>query len=587
MKKIHFASIALSLPLLLIACNELLEENTEAEEYFEDEEFEARSDIEQLAHESDIDSLYLYMRDEDLEELYERDVDSDDRLTGHVRLNSPEAEIKHLDGGLRFRGNSTRRMDKKSFNVRFEDPQAITFGSNRMNLNANYSDSSMMRDQLSFEMFRDADVMAPRTEYFNLFMNDSYEGLYAHVERVDSDLLQANGRNGDGTLVRDRIRDVDDIDINSTFSYDLSTVEDREAFFEEVFDYRGDPEWEALAELITWVYETPAGDEFSQKFYEEMDAERVINFLAVHFLVGDIDAFGDDYWWYLDHEDPDAKWEFIPWDKDLTFGSHSRTDYGTMNDFMRYDFGLSSGWDNVLFEKMLETPEIKAHIDQNLEQLMETFNEDELNSRIDRNYERIQPFVPISSNTEGAFNVHPQNHFSELDDFDAQLDVVREYIPLRYQTINMRIGNLEEQERDQVSHVIDESNVGEEVYFTNSRGDVFAVFTPSTVDQAGEVTLRVDELADGDAVDGVQRAYNFDSSNADMSGQLTLYYVSTNDVTNWYKDEEPIGDQWGLSIAERVGEELNVMETEVNPYTNRTTTEDVQLNGTHEFVITQ
>ncbi|WP_255343342.1 CotH kinase family protein [Geomicrobium sp. JCM 19038] len=488
---------------------------------------------------------------------------------------------------MRFRGNSTRRMDKKSFNVRFEDPQAITFGSNRMNLNANYSDSSMMRDQLSFEMFRDADVMAPRTEYFNLFMNDSYEGLYAHVERVDSDLLKANGRNGDGTLVRDRIRDVEDIDINSTFSYDLSTVEDEEAFFEEVFDYRGDPEWQALAELITWVYETPAGDEFAQRFYEEMDAERVINFLAVHFLVGDIDAFGDDYWWYLDHEDPDAKWEFIPWDKDLTFGSHSRTDYGTMNDFMRYDYGLSSGWDNALFEKMLETPEIKSHIDQNLEQLMETFNEDELNSRIDRYYERIQPFVPISSDTEGAFNIHPQNHFSELSDFDAQVDVVREYIPLRYQAINTRIGNYKEQERDQVIHMIDESNVGEDVYFTNSRGDVFAVFTPSTVDQAGEVTLRLDELAEGDVVDGVQRTYAFDSGEADVNGQLTLYYISTNDVTNWYKDEEPIGDQWGLSIAERVGAELNVMETDVNPYTNRATSEDVPLNGTHEFVITQ
>lgn len=365
-------------------------------------------------------------------------------------------------------------MDKKSFNVRFEDPQAITFGSNRMNLNANFSDSSMMRDQLAFGMFRDADVMAPRTEYFNLFMNDSYEGLYAHVERIDSDLLQANGRNGDGTLVRDRIRN-QEMDINSTFSYDLSEVDDHEQFFEEVFDYRGDPEWEAIAELVTWVYETPPGEEFAQKFYEEMDAERVVNFLAMHFIVNDIDAFGDDYWWYLDHEDPEAKWEFIPWDKDLTFGSHSRTDYGTMNDYMRYDDPIGSGWDNLLFEKMIETPEIKEHIDRNLVKLMDKFDEEEVNARVDAYYDRIKDFVPIDPSTEGAFETHPQNHFSELADFDEQVDVVREYVPLRYETINTRIGNYERQERYHITHSIDETQVGEQVYFTDSRG----MYSPS------------------------------------------------------------------------------------------------------------
>ncbi|GAK07095.1 hypothetical protein [Geomicrobium sp. JCM 19038] len=92
MKKIHGVSIAFTFPLLLIACDG---GNLEAEEVYEGDEevvegddqeeeapFTPRTEIEQLAYESDIDTLYLYMRDEDLEELYERDVDSDDRLTG-------------------------------------------------------------------------------------------------------------------------------------------------------------------------------------------------------------------------------------------------------------------------------------------------------------------------------------------------------------------------------------------------------------------------------------------------------------------------------------------------------------------------
>ncbi|GAJ97390.1 hypothetical protein JCM19055_246 [Geomicrobium sp. JCM 19055] len=97
----------------------------------------------------------------------------------------------------------------------------------------------------------------------------------------------------------------------------------------------------------------------------------------------------------------------------------------------------------------------------------------------------------------------------------------------------------------------------------------------------------INELEEGDHIDGVQRTYNFEAEDADVEGDLTLYYINTNDVTNWYKDKEPIGDQWGLSIAERVNGETDVLETDVNPYTNRATSEDVQLNGTHEFVITQ
>ncbi|GAK13930.1 CotH kinase family protein [Geomicrobium sp. JCM 19039] len=576
--------------VLLAACtsggvseSEELPEEEETIEEVPEETFTGRTEVEEHILAQDIQPLYIHMGNEDVEELYERDPDDDDRLPAYVKLHPESNDLLQLDGGLRFRGNSTRYVDKKSFNVRFEDDQPFLFGSNRLNLNANYSDSSMMRDQLSFELFRDLGLPAPRTEYLNLFINDHYEGLYTHVERIDSDLLEANGLNGDGTLIRDRIREHEDHELNSTFAYNLHNVEDNATFLEDVFDYRGDPNWDAVAELITWVHDTPAGAEFAAKFYEEMNADQVIDWLALHFIVGDMDAFGDDYWWYLDDEDPNATWTFIPWDKDLTFGSHSRTEVGTLNNYYRYDYGLTSGWDNVLIEKMLETPEIVEHFEQRLLELMDHFDEADMNERIDRYEARSSASVQTNPAEPGGFVLHPQNHFTDISDYEAQIEAVREFIPLRYENIQYQLGLLDDTSTRDVVRAVEADENGD-IYFTNANGFVIGKIDVEQVHNPGEIRISISD--DNQEINGVQRAYTIDLGETDLDGELSLYYQNTNNDLNWYKNEDDIGDQWDLQIKQLDGSDWTAIETENNPYTNRVTT-PLNVDQQATFIIEQ
>ncbi|MDD4253570.1 MAG: CotH kinase family protein, partial [Methanoculleus horonobensis] len=135
---------------------------------------------------SGVQDLYLFMGWKDLVELYTRGDASDERLDGYVRL-SPDGEDIELEG-VRFRGTSSRELPKKSFNIRFDESQEFIFGSTDMNLKATYTDPTMMRERLSMDLFHALGQPAPRTKYFDLYINGVYEGLYIHVERVDGDL---------------------------------------------------------------------------------------------------------------------------------------------------------------------------------------------------------------------------------------------------------------------------------------------------------------------------------------------------------------------------------------------------------------
>ncbi|WP_031514033.1 CotH kinase family protein [Desulfofalx alkaliphila] len=531
----------------------------------------------------DIKKLYLYIEDDDLQHLYSREVFSDEPVAAYAKT-SPDGEELDLRG-VRFRGSSTRLLPKKPYNVRFEERQDFLNGSNRMNLNAMYTDPSMMREKLSMDMFRELGHPAPRAQYFELYINDIFEGLYIQIERVDADLLKNAGLNGDGTLVRDQFRDnrhKPEIDRASLFGFNIDAIEDKEEFLEENFDYRNKPEWSRLADLAQWVYNTPPGPEFARGFEERFNLENFIDWLAIHILIGDIDAYGDDYWLYLDHNDPEGKWMVIPWDKDLTFGSHTRLDVVTANDFFAYEYSLEPGWhgwDNDLVKKFLQTPELKDLLDKRLIYLMEQkFTPDYFKEKTKLIQRAIENSVNVLPG-EDSFILHPQNHHGELGRHAYHVESIVDFVELRYQFLDRQINS-----HDGLPYTATAPLSGlEEVFLTDLNGWVIAKLKLDQPVETGEVTIRADEAV---GIDGVERIWTIDTKGANIKGELSLYY--RNDYPdwygNWYTDLAAVGNQWNLNIAERINGEEVIYPSMVNPYSNKVTAE-VELDGLHEFVV--
>lgn len=532
-----------------------------------------------------VQNLYLYIEEDELGELYGRPDRDGVSVNGTVRLAPDDEDIEYKE--LRFRGSSSLFLEKRSFRIVFKEPQEMLFGSNTMELKATFTDPTMMREKLSMDMFAELGQPAPGTKFFDLYINDVYEGLYIHVERIDAHMLERNGLNPNGTLVADDFRGsqyVPGVDRLSVFGFNLSGVEDPESFLESTMSARTDVDWREVRSLVEWVYNTSAGNAFEEGFRERFNVTNFIDWLAVHYLIGDIDSFGDDYWLYLDTGDPTARWTAIPWDKDLTFGSHTRA-VSTDNDYFAYEYPVDAPlWQNDLIAKFLETPGLRSQFDGRMEHLMaEVFTPEYFTSKVGE----LEPLLWDSLNIrpgEKAFVLHPQNHHGEIGFLPFHSEAILDFVELRYQFLNRTMTPAYGEAYTAVAE-IRQGDEGRKVFFTDPNGWVMASIAVHQVVVPGNISVEVMEL---EGNPGIEREWRFGTAGAEIIGNLTLYY--RNDVVswageedvNWFVSEAPVKDdlysQWDLRIVEWNGSAPIVLPTYVNPFSDKVSA-DIALRG--------
>lgn len=108
--------------------------------------------------------------------------------------------------GFRLRGNTSRWSKKKSFKVSFNDfvPGREFYGVDKLNLNGEHNDPSIIRSKLSFDLFRKAGIIASRASHAAVYINGQYYGLYVSVEHIDDEFLKKNFADDSGNLCHTR-----------------------------------------------------------------------------------------------------------------------------------------------------------------------------------------------------------------------------------------------------------------------------------------------------------------------------------------------------------------------------------------------
>lgn len=119
-------------------------------------------------------------------------------------FDNGQAKDTILNVGFRLRGNTSRTAEKKSFKVSFN-----TFESGRkfdglekMNLNGEHNDPSIIRSKLCWDLLRKMEIPAPRANHVDLYINGNYYGLYMNVEHIDEEFADLRFGNGDGNLYK-------------------------------------------------------------------------------------------------------------------------------------------------------------------------------------------------------------------------------------------------------------------------------------------------------------------------------------------------------------------------------------------------
>jgi len=221
--------------------------------------------------------------------------------------------------GFRLRGNTSRWSQKKSFKVSLNSfhPGRKYYDVEKINLNGEHNDPSVVRSKLNWDIYRSLNIPAPRSNHVQLYINGNYHGLYINVEHIDEEFVKSRFMNNDGNLYKclwpadlnylGSDPDLYKLQAGDRRAYDLKTNEEED-------DYSD------LAHFIDVLNNTPIADLPCEleKVFNVYDYLKVI---AVQVTTGDWDAYiynKNNY--YLYHNTSSGRFEYIPYDPDNTFG---------------------------------------------------------------------------------------------------------------------------------------------------------------------------------------------------------------------------------------------------------------------------
>ncbi|MFY0602070.1 MAG: CotH kinase family protein [Cyclobacteriaceae bacterium] len=293
-------------------------------------------------------------------------VHKDNGILNHI--NDP-GNIYDGNIGIEIRGNYSAGLPQKPFGFETRDSLEENLNvplfhmpeENDWILLANYNDKVMMRNTLPFHLFNEMGHYAPRTQYCDVVVNGSYEGIYILTEKIKQD----KGRVAIAKLSEDD-NEGDELTGGYIFKVDYFTDLDS---------------WPGLSENVFFVYQDPKADQintaqkdyiarhinefesvlFSDKFrftdtgYRKyIDYESFIDYFIISELSRNVDAYKKSKYYYKDKDSKDGLIYSGPvWDFDWAFkniNGDGADGSGWAYGKWPWMFPVPDGWINRLME---------------------------------------------------------------------------------------------------------------------------------------------------------------------------------------------------------------------------------------------
>ncbi len=310
--------------------------------------------------------------------------------------------------GFRLRGNTSRWSKKKSFKVSFNTftPGGKYYGVEKLNLNGEHNDPTVMRSKVMWDILRKWDIPAPRANHVRVFINGNYYGLYINVEHIDEEFALSRFGNKDGNLYKClwpadlafRGTDPDSYKIwtGNRWVYELMTNQEENDFSD-------------LAAFIG-VLEESVDDKLVCDLDARFNSYDYLKVMAAQIFCGDWDGYlYNKNNFYLYHNTLTDKFEYIPYDVDNTFG----IDWFNIDWAARNIYEWQPGGSEVrpLYDRLIHHPVFREQFSRYAEQLINsTLDMDSLVQAIDERKIMIAPFVATDP-------FYPLDYGYDYDDF--------------------------------------------------------------------------------------------------------------------------------------------------------------------------
>ncbi|MBT7727026.1 MAG: hypothetical protein HN702_06515, partial [Flavobacteriales bacterium] len=264
-------------------------------------------------------------------------------------------------------------------------------------LYAPYSDKSLMRNFLTFDLGRKMGNYSPRTVYCELVINGDYKGIYILMEkikrdndRVDIAKLDADDLAGDsltgGYIIKvDKYTGTGGTDWLSDFSnigggplYIQYHYPEGSAMLPQQLDYI-----EQFVDSFEYALSGPNFTDSLIGYSKYIDVNSFIDFYIVNELAKDIDAYRLSSYLYKDRDDNGGKLTMGPlWDFNLAYGN---ADYCSGGIPIGWEVNSGCGGNNPFwFERLLDDTTYQNKLKCRWEYLRErSFHQDSIFNFID------------------------------------------------------------------------------------------------------------------------------------------------------------------------------------------------------------
>jgi len=358
-------------------------------------------------------------------------IPDDPRIIAHMGIidngpgnrNELTDAFNNYDGriSIETRGESSQYFfPKKSYSLETQNPDGSNFNASLLGmppendwvLYAPYTDKTMLRDVLAFQIGRDLGNYASRTRFVEVVINDDYKGVYVLMEKVKRDknrvdiatLLPQDIRGDEltgGYLLR-----VDKLDANDYPGWKATPAPQLPGENDITFQFH-DPAGEEMVDaqqtyIIKYIREfqnslTTTGFTSPSGYQNYLDVPSALNFILVNEIGKNIDSYIFSTYLYKEKDSDGGKLHLGPlWDFNLAFGN---VDY-----LANAQFAPGWMWDDQYrmfwFRRMVSDPWFANRLNCRWQELRRTFlTNDYFTNKIDsiasvlseaqvRNYQR-------------------------------------------------------------------------------------------------------------------------------------------------------------------------------------------------------
>jgi hypothetical protein len=339
---------------------------------------------------------------------------------------------------VRYRGETSLRFPKRSMTLDFEagstfdEPVLASgfMGRGKLVLISPFNDNSYLRSRLAFEVWNrmSADHLQVKAFSAVVYLNGRYHGLFTVADHVSRDFLVEQGLDPDGDLFKA-------VGMDANFSRRGEDGWPKTRLRQGFEKKQGQPEdgdaaWRTIEALTAFV-----ADASPERFRAERDAwletRDYEDWWMFALLAYTKDSVAKNAY-HFRARGSGARWRFIPWDVDASFGQDwntARLEAGELDLFKD---------ENHLFARMLEDPALSGPLYARFRELLQgPLRRDVVLGLVDGYARELEAAALKDEIRWGAqYRVFPRwSGRTDLNDFTGEVAYLRAWVHLRWRAL--------------------------------------------------------------------------------------------------------------------------------------------------------